>query len=178
MQALVSLPKIDGGDDPRHLGKVFFRKVGGVPLLARVIATAWRSGATSVLLLHPASLPESWLRSRLQSAFLSSVRIRTVALETPFDADDPTHWQRIEDQLEGTFLWLPYNYVTVKKVLRTLITAGQGHETGVRFPAATMGSDGEPADRAGATGAGSLPALIHKGELLAAGSLQEVLRTL
>lgn len=125
MQILLSLPDIDEIEASGSVEQSLFRKVCGIPLLARVIATASRSGGTEVLLLHPKTLPEGWLKAGLNSARLSSIPVHTLALDRAFDPDDLSDWQAIDKRSEAKFLWLPWNYVADKNALSRMIEAGQ-----------------------------------------------------
>ncbi|MFQ5791407.1 MAG: CDP-alcohol phosphatidyltransferase family protein [Acidobacteriota bacterium] len=176
MQAFISLPGIEGDEAPEKWEKLLFRDVGGLPLLLRVIATARTSGVSSILLVHPRALPDTWLRGKLQSDLLSSVSIRWVAVEDAFDPGDPDHWRLVESHLEPKFLWLPWNYVTVKSVLASLVAAGE--DKGARFslPQAT---DAASAQGASQDGKGlATPAVVDKDDLLKSGdgNLTEYLR--
>lgn len=131
MQALISLPRIDDGKIPENWEKLLLRKVCGVPLLLRVLATASRAGVTSILIVHPETLPEDWLKNRLQSRLLSSIAIETLPVVQSFDPNDSSHWRLIENRLEPKFLWLPWNFVTVKRSLSSVIAAGQNGGMGV-----------------------------------------------
>jgi hypothetical protein len=133
MQVLISLPGMDkiealGGVEP-----ALFRTVCGIPLLARVIATASRSGGTEVLLLYPKALPESRLKACLNSSPLSSIPVHTFSRDKAFDPNNPSDWQAIESRLKSKFLWLPWNYLADKKTLGSMIEAGQRSNEGVRF---------------------------------------------
>src|SRR5262245_29594324 len=109
MQLVLSLSPIDETQVEGDVADWLFRKIAGVPLLVRVIATAWKSGCTSALLLHPKSLSGEALKRRLSSGVLSSFRIEPLALDHGFDPNSPSDWKSIENRLEAKFLWLPYN---------------------------------------------------------------------
>lgn len=133
MQILLLLPSMDEIEALGGVEQSLFRRVCGIPLLARVIATAGRSGGTEVLLLHPKSLPETRLKAGLNSARLATLPVHTLALDRAFDPDNPSDWQAIESQLAAKFLWLPWNYVADKNALSQMIEAGQTSNEGVRF---------------------------------------------
>jgi phosphatidylglycerophosphate synthase len=101
--------------------------------LVRVIATAVKSGATSALLLYPRQLSEEWLKASLRSPILSSVAISTVALDEPFDPENPSHWRAVRNRLEDRFLWLPWNLIADSRALATLIAKGKTAEYGTRL---------------------------------------------
>ncbi len=133
MQAVIALPGADeiqanGGDE-----QSLRRKVCGIPLLTRVIATAQRSGVTEVLLLRPENLPESWLEGCLDSPLLSSVSLERLTVGQRFDSNKESDWHAIADRLHPKFLWLPWNNIVEKKLLGQLVGAGRNSENGVRF---------------------------------------------
>lgn len=133
MQVLLSVPGVEE-IEAQGAGKLtLFRKICGIPLLLRVLATASRSGATEVLLLHPKNFPKTWLKACLNSALLSSIPIHTLALVHAFDPDNPSDWHAIESRLKSKFLWLPWNNVVDKRLLSRMIAAGKSSDKGVRF---------------------------------------------
>ncbi|MFQ5741739.1 MAG: CDP-alcohol phosphatidyltransferase family protein [Acidobacteriota bacterium] len=135
MQVLVSLPQRGGMEEAGKYERRLFRRVCGVPLLTRVLATAARSGATSVLVLQPAALSQDRLQSLLRFPALSALPIRFHAMDRPFDPNDANHWQLIQGLLEEQFLWLPWNHVTVSSALEAVIAAGPaGEETRAAAP--------------------------------------------
>jgi hypothetical protein len=133
VQLVLSLSPIDEAQVEGDAAGWLFHKVAGVPLLVRAIATAWKSGCTSVLLLHPKSLSGEGLKRRLSSDLLSSFRIETLPCDHGFDPNSPSDWKSIESRLEARFLWLPWNYVADRRLLKQLVAAGQRSDAGVRF---------------------------------------------
>ncbi len=133
MQVLISLPGLEELAGDGGVEKPLLRKVCGVPLLSRVIATAARSGGTSVLILHPKVFPKAWLKDRLNFSLFSSIPIQFFALEKTFDPDNLSHWRAIENRLEARFLWLPWNFVVDKRLLSRLVVTGQNSDRGARF---------------------------------------------
>ncbi|MFQ5740874.1 MAG: CDP-alcohol phosphatidyltransferase family protein [Acidobacteriota bacterium] len=175
MQALVVLPGIEGLDsDLEKWEKPLLQRVSGIPLLQRVIATAWKGGASSILVLLPSSVSEDWISDHLRRGRLASCPLQTRPFEPAFDPNERSHWEEIEDQLEPMFLWLPWNWVTGKKILAASLQA---------FQAGNRQGDGVEAKRGPAgTSAPSIPdpdgpLLIEKESLFskAAGSLQKYL---
>lgn len=143
-----------------------FRKVAGIPLLERVIATACRNGGTEVLLLHPKTLPATWLKAHLNSSLLSPIPVHLLALERAFNPDEPSDWQTVESRLDEKFLWLPWNYLADKKALILLFEAAETTGKGVRLdwrvglsPAETQEGDASP------TANTEMPAVIVKEKL-------------
>lgn len=133
MQVLIRLPDPETSLALSELIKELQRPICGVPLLARVIATAERSGATEVLLLHSIELPGIWLKERLESIGRIAIPLRLLPLEQPFHHKVPEDWQSIAPQLAEKFLWLPWNYIADRRQLSRMIAAGQGKHAGVRF---------------------------------------------
>lgn len=133
MQVLIQLPDPETSLALPELIKQLQRPVCGVPLLARVIATAERSGATEILLLHSMQLPGIWLKDQLESLDRMSLPIRWLPLEQPFHHEAPEDWQKIESYLAEKFLWLPWNYIADRRQLSRMIAAGQAKHTNVRF---------------------------------------------
>jgi phosphatidylglycerophosphate synthase len=133
VQLVLSLPPIDEAQVEGDAADWLFHKVAGVPLLVRVIATAWKSGCTSALLLHPKSLSGEDLKHRLRSGLLSSFRIEALPFDHRFDQNSPSDWKSIESQLEPRFLWLPWNYVADRRLLKQMVAAGQRSRAGVRL---------------------------------------------
>lgn len=132
MQAVVTLPEpseiaAKGGND-----KSLCRKICGIPLLTRVLATAQRGGCTSVLLLRPKKLPESWFRPCLESPLLSSLPVDVLTLENGFQPARKADWEAILGRLDSYFLWLPWNHVLDKKVLRQMVSAAEQSQSGAR----------------------------------------------
>jgi CDP-alcohol phosphatidyltransferase len=132
VQLLLSLSPIDETQVESDAADWLFHKVAGIPLLVRVIATAWKSGCTSALLLHPKSFSGEALKRRLSSGPLSSFRIEVQPFDR-FDPNSPSDWKSIESRLEAKFLWLPWNYVADRRLLKQMVAAGQRSHAGVRF---------------------------------------------
>lgn len=133
MQFVLALPgpdeiEVAGGDQ-----QSLCRKVCGIPLLTRVLVAAQRSGCTSVLLLRPKNLQESWFQPCLDSALLSSLPLQTLTLENTFDPASALDWRQIAAHLDSKFVWLPWNSIPDKNLLSQLVAAGARSEYGVRF---------------------------------------------
>jgi len=134
MQIVIALPEVE------QMPKLD-RPVCGVPLLTRIIATAVRSGASTVLLLLPRNWPLSWLHRRLHLPMFESVVMDAKDLCRPFDPDNPEDWRTIADRLDEQFAWIPYDYEADEPPLSQLLAAASCHRgLAVRF-------DTVPADR-------------------------------
>ncbi|MGO9261198.1 MAG: CDP-alcohol phosphatidyltransferase family protein [Bryobacteraceae bacterium] len=118
MQAVVAVPPSPVLSNYADGAGVLERPVAGVPLLTRVIATAGRAGADSVLLIWPRDVDESIWQRVLESPLLKSMRISR--LVEAFDPAEADNWAAIELALEDRFLWLPWNWVTHKRALAGL----------------------------------------------------------
>ncbi|GMR23039.1 MAG: hypothetical protein BMS9Abin37_1432 [Acidobacteriota bacterium] len=165
MQTLICLPGVsDHGDVNETLDALFLKTVAGVPLLLRVILTVIRAGASSVVLVHPKSVPATWLVSKLQPA-LAATELHLLEVDEVFDPRSREDWQRLEQSLEPRFLWMPWNYVTVTPVIRWLLSAASEHTGDVALAAS---------DALEETGR---PRVIERDVLLAAGSLDRYLET-
>jgi hypothetical protein len=106
VQLVLSLSPIDEPQVEGVAAEWLFHKVGGVPLLVRVIATAWKSGCTSALVLHPKSHSGENLKRRLSSGLLASFRAGAIA-RTISLTRIVLFAGTIESRLEPGFLWLP-----------------------------------------------------------------------
>jgi phosphatidylglycerophosphate synthase len=93
------------------------QKVAGVPLLVRVIATAVRAKVDSVLVIWPEDVNPAILESCAASSVLKGVRVEKVFTASAFDPDSVAEWTSIAERLEDRFLWLPWDWVTAKRML-------------------------------------------------------------
>lgn len=162
MQAVVALPSLASSDNLAAWRETLSRRVAGVPLLVRVLATAARSGVRSVLVVHPREVAPDWLREHLRSPLLSAVSVRLVSAGRELDPAGAGDWQGIAGELDQKFLWLPWNVVTLKKTLAALVGAGELDGRGVRSSASEASGSAPPAAgaMAGALSAPSGPAVI------------------
>ena len=111
MQAVIAIPGTEA---------FLTQPVAGVPLLARVIATAARSGVDSVLLIWPPGVDSAIFEACVKSPALKDVRLTRLYLTHEFDPENASHWTSIETSLDEQFLWLPWNRVTHKRALSGL----------------------------------------------------------
>ena len=130
MQAVVVLPTIPDTDSPDDWYKRLCQKVSGLPLVIRVLATAARSGVTSVVVVRTSTTPADWIRKRLQSPLISAVPIRVIGVEPAFDPTQPASWSLLAPALEPRFLWLPWNYVTLRRSLASIVSSGPRPDRG------------------------------------------------
>lgn len=120
MQAVVAIPGVgtlgkcgDGEQAP-------MRKVAGVPLLFRIIATAVRAGVHSVLIIWPEGTDSAIWESRAEWRLLKDAKPSKLIWPNTFDPRSTASWAAIATRLEDRFLWLPWNWVTHKRVLAGL----------------------------------------------------------
>jgi len=162
MQTLICLPDVSNNGDKNETPEaLFLKKIAGVPLLRRVVLTAVRSGASSILLVHPKSVPASWLVSKLQPALAGTkLELLEVTDDEAFDPRRQKDWKELKSRLEPTFLWMPWNYVTVKPVLQWLLAA-----------------DGRAIAPTDTESESETPRVIERDALLASGTLGRYLKT-
>ena len=117
MQAVIAIPGF--GTLRKYEGNEQFllREVAGVPLLVRIIATAIRAGADSVLVLWPEDVDLAIWKKCAESALVQRLKIQTIMQPRPFDAGKEASWIAIAGGLQDQFLWLPWNWVTNKYAL-------------------------------------------------------------
>lgn len=119
MQLVIAIPGSATLQSP-GAAESLLRPVCGLPLLTRVLATAVRAGADNVLLIWPQTVP-SWIRTKaLSSHLLRSVLVSTMSLTEDFNPAEESSWEAIERCLAPEFLWIPWNWATVKRVLSEL----------------------------------------------------------
>jgi phosphatidylglycerophosphate synthase len=130
MQVVIAIPELpieaslfellDILELPDQTEKYLLRPVAGVPLLARVLATAGKTGADRVLLIWPSSV-SSYVRERVfESKLTRGLEVVTVLSEEAFDPTISANWENLKVHLSPEFLWLPWNWVTTKPCLSGL----------------------------------------------------------
>jgi phosphatidylglycerophosphate synthase len=120
VQAVLAIPDLETLRNIGDPAQVLTQNVAGVPLLARVIATAARAGVDSVLVIWPEDLSSAILASCAESPLLKNVRVDKLVWTNAFDPRSAAHWAIIAARLEDEFLWLPWNWVTHKRALAGL----------------------------------------------------------
>jgi phosphatidylglycerophosphate synthase len=118
MQAILSIPESRGGLDAAE--QLLFRKVAGVPLLIRAIATASRAGADEVLLIFSGFIPCEIVQRVRENKILSAGPLITCTSVPGFDPASASAWQQISSRLQEEFFWIPWNWVTNKHALVAL----------------------------------------------------------
>jgi phosphatidylglycerophosphate synthase len=126
VQAVLAIPGLDTLRKYGDPAEVLTRKVAGVPLLVRVLATAARSGVDSVLVIWPEDVDRAVLESCSKSEELKKLRLDTLfwnnGWTNAFDPGSAADWESILTCLEERFLWLPWNWATHKRALMELHT--------------------------------------------------------
>lgn len=113
MTAVIALPD---APDERELAEA---SVCGLPLLVRVLAAAAKSGATNFIFLE--RLPEHpRLFDRVVAhPLLNACCVRTISVPG-FNPERAEDWRRIGKSLPPFFLWLPWNLIVSKLLLKNL----------------------------------------------------------
>ena len=120
MQAIISIPSPETLNQYGSLGQTLMQEVCGVPLLVRVIKTAIRAGADSLLIIWPSEVPQSiWLSAQRELARENLCGIILIQAE-PFEPCQKDNWLAVSPFLDDEFLWLPWNCVTHKRALAIL----------------------------------------------------------
>jgi len=113
MQTVIVIPELAGYVGEQQATQMLMRPVAGVPLLMRTALTAVRAGASQVLLICPVGLSD-----RLLQRFMTELRRRGVQVTTipvaEFDPRARSSWAILKPLLERQFVWLPWNWVTIK----------------------------------------------------------------
>ena len=115
MRVVVAIP-----DLTRVSSADLMRKVAGVPLVVRAIATAVRAGANSVLVVWPEDADSELIASVEQSPELLKARVVRFMLPVAFDPKNRAHWWALAAHIDSPVLWVPWNWVTHKRALAEL----------------------------------------------------------
>lgn len=116
MKAVIALP-----DSPVASAKETFQLVSGVPLLTRLLATAFSAGVRSAVVLTPRSIGEPALRSKLAAYAVPIPELRFVTISQGLDLGDSSSQADLAEILPERFLCLPWNLVTTRQSLRHLL---------------------------------------------------------
>jgi phosphatidylglycerophosphate synthase len=117
VQAVLAIPSSEMLRSYGNVTEVLMRKVAGLPLLVRVMATAKRAAVNSVLIIWPEDMIPGTLESFAKSPLLKGVQVNNLVWRNAFDPRNADHWTAIAACLEEQFLWLPWNWVTHKRAL-------------------------------------------------------------
>jgi phosphatidylglycerophosphate synthase len=118
MQALIAIPELSVLRKYTDAEGALTREIAGVPLLVRVIATARRAGVDSLLVIWPPDVGQSIWDRCAAHPLLRDLQITSIV--RPFDPRRHDDWLAIAASLADQFLWLPWNWVTNKRVLTEL----------------------------------------------------------
>jgi phosphatidylglycerophosphate synthase len=113
MQAVIVIPEIIADAGEQTAREMLMQKICGVPLLLRTVLTAARSGANEILLILPVDLSDELIQDCTRGASKFGVHIN-VALMSDFD---PQSWTQLNLTMHDVFLWVPWNWVTNKRLL-------------------------------------------------------------
>jgi phosphatidylglycerophosphate synthase len=119
MQAVIAVPEIVAEAGEQRAKELLMQKICGVPLLFRTAITAARSGANEILLSLPETLTDELIQDCTQGALQYGVHIN-VARVSDFDPETPSSWTRLNLKAPDVFLWVPWNWVTNKRLLTDL----------------------------------------------------------
>ena len=119
MQAVIAIPELAGLVGEQQATQVLMRPVAGVPLLMRTAMTAVRAGARQVLLICPAALSDGLLQRFMAELTQSGVHVTSIRL-ADFDPHAWSSWVNLKPFLEKQFVWLPWNWITIKQSIMQL----------------------------------------------------------
>jgi phosphatidylglycerophosphate synthase len=120
MQVVIAIPDTSSSVSYPSAAHLLMRPVCGVPLLIRTVAMAARSRTDEVLIVWPQNVAEELAEECMSSNLLrEQVNVRLIRVKS-FDPLVGSSWITILNQLEGRFIWLPWNWVTNKQSLACL----------------------------------------------------------
>jgi hypothetical protein len=120
VQAVIAIPNTETLNQYGGPAEALMRKACGVPLLVRVIKTALRAGADSLLMIWPADVPQSIWMSSQAALGRECVCGIVIVQEEAFEPRQKSSWAAIAGLLDNQFLWLPWNWVTTEETLASL----------------------------------------------------------
>jgi len=113
MQAVISIPELAGMVGEQQATQMLMRPVAGVPLLMRTALTAVRAGASQVLFVCPVALSDRLLQRLMTELTQHGVQVTSIRV-AEFDPRAWSSWVTLKPFLEKQFVWLPWNWVTIK----------------------------------------------------------------
>ena len=119
MQTVIAIPELAGIVSEQQATEMLIRPVAGVPLLIRTALTAVRAGASGVLLISPVALSDRLLQRFMAELTLRGVQVTSIRL-TEFDPHTWSSWVTLTPFLEKQFVWLPWNWTTIKQSIMQL----------------------------------------------------------
>ena len=115
MQAVIAIPPRQTLQQFGGAEQALMQEVAGVPLLVRVIATAIRGGAGSVLMIWPDDVDSPIWERCAASGPLRGLKVYTLFRSHMFDPRSTDSWAAIATCLEDYCVWLPWNFITHKR---------------------------------------------------------------
>ena len=119
MQAVIAVPAFPAQNASRNSTELLTYPVAGVPLLKRVLLTASRAAANEILLICPVALDQVLLENLLDELSHSGSRTTVIHLDD-FTPRDSSSWENVHAYLNEQFIWIPWNWITTKHVLKNL----------------------------------------------------------
>jgi phosphatidylglycerophosphate synthase len=116
MQAVIAIPELAGRVSEHHATEMLMRPVAGVPLLMRTALTALRAGASQILLICPVAMSDRLLERFTEELVRRGVQVKTLRIGE-FNPRARSGWAIPKPYLEKQFVWLPWNWVTIKQSL-------------------------------------------------------------
>src|SRR5262249_17007631 len=113
MQTVIVIPELAGIVGEQQATQMLMRPVAGVSLLMRTALTAVRAGASEVLLICPVALSDRLLQRFMAELTQRGIQVTSIRL-VQFDARAWSSWVIVKPFLEKQFVWLPWNWVTIK----------------------------------------------------------------
>jgi len=120
VQAVVALPAVAPLGKCGDAEQAPMQRVAGVPLLLRVITTAVRTGVDSVLIIWPEGTDSVIWKSCAEWPPLKDVKLSKLVWPNAFDPRSTGSWAAIATRFQDRFLWLPWNWITHKRILAEL----------------------------------------------------------
>ena len=119
MKALIAIPELAGCLSEQHAAEMLLRPVAGVPLLMRTALTAMRAGVSQVILIIPVTLNDRLVQRFTAELTQHGVHATTLQV-AKFDPRTWSGWVILRPYLEKQFVWLPWNWVTIKQSITQL----------------------------------------------------------
>jgi phosphatidylglycerophosphate synthase len=120
MQAVIAIPPRQTLHQFGGAEEALMQEVAGVPLLVRVIATAIRAGADSVVVIWPDDVDSSIWQRCAASPPLQGLKEYKLFRSSIFDPRRAASWAVIAASIEDHSVWLPWNFITHKRALSGL----------------------------------------------------------
>ena len=118
MQAVIAIPELAALSE-QQAAAMLMRPVAGVPLLIRTALIAVRAGADRVLFILPVSFSGRLLQRITSELTYRGVQVTTLWL-AEFDPRGGSGWLILRPHLDNRFVWLPWNWVTIKQSIMQL----------------------------------------------------------